>query len=60
MNGSGQEALQDVREWSGGPLDFREWSGDPPGCLEMFENPSRMSCSCREAHRDVRVWSGDP
>ena len=29
MSKSGQEALLDVREWSGGLLDVLEWSGGP-------------------------------
>ena len=39
MSWSGQEAHPDVREWSGGP----------PGCPGVFERPSRMPGSCREA-----------
>ena len=60
MTGSGQEALRDVREWSGGP----------PKCPGVVEMPSRMSESGREALPvsgsgweallDVREWSGGP
>ena len=47
MNGSGREALRDVREWSGGPL----------GCLGVVEKPSRMSGSGQDALSDDREWS---
>ena len=45
---SGEEALPDVREWS----------GDPPGCPGEVGRPSLMSESGREAIPDVREWSG--
>ena len=38
MTGSGWEALQDVRKWS----------GVTPGCLPVVESQSRMSGSGRE------------
>ena len=50
MSWSGQEALPEVREWSGGP----------PECSGVVERPSRMSESVRDALPDVREWSGDP
>ena len=57
MSGSGQEALPNVREWSGGP----------PGCPGVVGMSSQMSGSgqeslsdVREALPDVRVWSRGP
>ena len=44
MFGSFQEALKDVREWSGGP----------PGCQGVVARPSKMSGSGREAL--LYVW----
>ena len=47
-----RDAIQDVREWSGGPPgrqlviarpDVWEWWGGPPGCLGVIGRPSRMS-----------------
>ena len=40
MSGSDWDALPDVRQLSGGPLDFREWSGDFPGCSGAFRRSS--------------------
>ena len=48
MSGSGGEALQDVREWLGGPT----------GCLGVVGRPSQMFVSGQEALTDVREWSG--
>ena len=50
MSGCGREALQGVREWSGGL----------PGCSGVVGRPSRMTGSGREAILDDREWSGDP
>ena len=47
MSGSGRDANQDVRAWSGGP----------PGCPGVVNRPSRMSGSSQEAVPDVREWS---
>ena len=44
MSGSGQQALPDVRQWS----------GDPSDCLGLVGKPSRMSRSGRESFPDVR------
>ena len=49
MFGSGWEALQDVRKWSGGP----------PGCPGVVGRPSRMSGCGREALSDVRETRPD-
>ena len=46
MSGSGQEALTDVREWSGGPFGCL---GGPPGGLGVVGRLSRMSESDWEA-----------
>ena len=67
MSGSSQEALLEVRQWSGGPpgssgvvgrlsrMSGRvlEWSGVPLKCPGVDGRPSRMSWSVRE-------WSGGP
>ena len=47
MFGSGREALQNVREWS----------GYPPRCLGVVGSPSQMFGSGRDAIQDVREWS---
>ena len=46
MSGSGQKALQDVREWWEAILNVQE------SC--------QMSESGREAYPNVRKWSGKP
>ena len=50
MSGAGLEALQDVRERSGGP----------PGCPGVVGRTSRKSGSGQETVMEVREWSGDP
>ena len=50
MSGSGQEALPDVREWSGGHL----------GCPRVVGRPSLMSGSGRESNLNVQKWTGGP
>ena len=70
MSGSDRDALPDVRQLSGGPLDFREWSGDFPKCPVvvgwlswMFGSggrPLRIFGSGREALPDVQEWSEGP
>ena len=50
MTGTGQKALQNVREWS----------GDPPGCPGLAGRPYWMSVSGRKALRDDREWSEGP
>ena len=52
MSGSGQEALSDVREWSGGPRRCSGVIGRPPGCSGVIGWPSRMSGSVRKALPD--------
>ena len=47
MSRSGQDALVDVREWT----------GCPPGCPGVVGRPLRMSGSCRQTLLDVReLW----
>ena len=50
MSGSGQEALPNVWEWSGGP----------PRCPGVVGSPSRMVWSCREDLLVVPEWLGVP
>ena len=54
MSGSGRDSLPDVREWSGGLSGCPGVVGRP---TRMFERPSRVSESSREALRDVWEWS---
>ena len=53
MSGSGQEALPNVREWSG---VSPRWLGGPSGCLLVVGRPSRLSISGCEALPDVLEW----
>ena len=48
MYDSGREALEDLREWSGGPSEC-------PGVVGM---PSRMSKSGGDDFTDVQEWTG--
>ena len=50
MSGSGQEAV----------LDVREWSGDVPELPGVVGRPYRMSGSGGESLLDVREWSEGP
>ena len=50
MSGSGQEALP----------DFHEWSGGRPKCPGVVGWPSQMSGSSRETLPDVREYSEGP
>ena len=49
-SGSGQEAL----------LDLRDWSGKPPGYPGMVERLSRVSGNGRKTLPYVQEWSGGP
>ena len=60
MSRSGQEALTDVRKWSGGTPGCPEVVGGPPKCLRVVERHSWMFAIGREALPDLRVWSGGP
>ena len=50
MSRSDQEAICDVREWS----------GRPSGCPGLVGRPSRMTGSGLEALQHIRKWSGGP
>ena len=69
MSGIGPEALQDVRDSSGGPplcpgvvgrpsKNDQEWSGGPLAWPGFVERPSRMSGSGRESLKNIREWLG--
>ena len=71
MSKSAQEALPNVREWSGVPSrmsrsvlealsDCPEGSVGPPVCPGVVRRPFLMSGSVREAIPVVREFSGDP
>ena len=58
--GCGVEALQEVREWSGGPSTVTGVVGGPPGGPEMVECPSWSSRSGFETLPKVRNCLGEP
>ena len=53
MSVSGREAILDVREWSGNPL---ECPGCPPGYPGVVGSPSQMSGSCQDTLPEVPEW----
>ena len=48
MSWSGRDALEDLREWSGGH----------PGCPGVVYRLAQMFMSGREAYGDLWEWSG--